>query len=221
MRERSGTNYWLAYSWHWRSGQGNCGAVLFLEGFWGSAMCELGCWECADRDLFVVVVQLYRTHIYPADCELADLHVFLSFVHLRTATDTGKNSLWDSTGPYYDSLYCHVCHLSVWSNSACWHNFVHSWTHIARFIHPCLFTIPSTFPEALGGWLTFRKRKRCAAYTLNALTWAVGLLHMKGCWSAAGFKAVVHSRRRQWVITFLSLGWSLWATYLQGGDISH
>ena len=72
-------------------------------------MCELGCWACADRDLFVVVVQLYRIHIYPADCELADIHVFLSFVHVRTVTDAGKNSLQRDLTTIVCIATCVIC----------------------------------------------------------------------------------------------------------------
>ena len=82
-------------------------------GFLGSATYELGDWARTDHDLFVVVVQLYRTHISPADCGLADICVFQPFVCLRAAIDTGENPLWNSTEPYYDSFYCNVRHLSV------------------------------------------------------------------------------------------------------------
>lgn len=53
---------------------------------------------------------IYRTHISPADCECIPSSASVSRCRQlkKLLLDTGENPRWNSTEPYYDSLYCNV-----------------------------------------------------------------------------------------------------------------
>jgi len=202
MWGRSGTSYWVAYRLalkEWVRKLWSCfipGGVLgFCDvriGLLGMYWSWLVCSRCS----------ALLTHVYPADCELADIHVFLSIVHLRAATDTGGilfGIRWNLT-----TILCiATCVICLYDLILRADTISFTAGHISHALSTHVSSWSVNFARSLWGWLTFTKRKRFVPF-IRWTSWHE-LLHMMAAWVPRGYKAVVHSRRQQWVIIFPSL----------------